>query len=68
MRPDRPPVCIEKHSHGPEKEKIEWGRKVKLTVSHATDTGNEVQEPEFEELTHLRKVRFLPRQPNFESE
>lgn len=33
LRPDREPVCIEKHSHGPEKEKIEWGRKVRSTVS-----------------------------------
>lgn len=33
LRPDRKPVCIEKHSHGPEKEKIEWGRKVKSTTT-----------------------------------
>lgn len=29
LRADREPVCVEKHSHAPEKEKIEWGRKVK---------------------------------------
>lgn len=36
LRPDRDPVCIEKHSHGPEKEKIEWGRKVRSSVSYET--------------------------------
>lgn len=37
LRPDRDPVCIEKHSHGPEKEKIEWGRKVRSNVVYQND-------------------------------
>lgn len=36
LRPDRDPVCIEKHSHGPEKEKIEWGRKIRSNVIFET--------------------------------
>lgn len=36
LRPNRDPVCIEKHSHGPEKEKIEWGRKVRSNVVFET--------------------------------
>lgn len=69
LRPDRAPVCIEKHSHGPEKEKIEWGRKVKSTV--AVDASNvpicEAFDTEVEEVTQLRKIKFLPRQPHFDS-
>lgn len=36
LRPDRDPVCIEKHSHGPEKEKIEWGRKIRSSALFET--------------------------------
>lgn len=37
LRPGRQPVCVEKHSHAPEKEKIEWGRKAKSANSEPTE-------------------------------
>lgn len=33
LRPNQSPVVAEKHSHGPEREKISWGRKVKSTIA-----------------------------------
>lgn len=36
LRPDRSPLVVERHSHGPETEKIQFGRKVRLTMSMDT--------------------------------
>lgn len=41
LRPNREPVCIAKHSHGPEKEKIEWGRKVRSNAVYIDETADE---------------------------
>lgn len=41
LRANRQPVCIENHSHGPEKEKIEWGRKVRTNAVYVDETGDE---------------------------
>lgn len=55
LRPDRDPVCIEKHSHGPEKEKIDWGRKVRSSIVYEN-----AEEIEGEEKVLIRKVVTLP--------
>lgn len=54
---DKPQV-IEKHTHGPEKEKIDWGRKVKTSapVPH-----------EWDQLD-TNPVQLYTRQPHFDSE
>lgn len=44
LRPDRDPVCIEKHSHGPEKEKIDWGRKLRSSIIYEDATSAEYDE------------------------
>lgn len=51
LKPNEPPVCIEEHTHGPETEKISWGRKI---LSNLKD-----------ETTKLTKVKQLGRQPHF---
>lgn len=32
LRKNQNPIVVEKHTHGDEQEKIDWGRKVKSTV------------------------------------
>lgn len=55
LRPDQDPVCIEKHSHGPEKEKIDWGRKVRSSIVYEN-----AEEIEGEEKVLIKKVVTLP--------
>lgn len=52
LRSDRDPVCIEKHSHGPEKEKIEWGRKVRSSVTY--ETGEEENQPQIKKVVTIQ--------------
>lgn len=49
------PIVIGDHTHGPEREKIEWGRKVKTTVK---EKDNLFEEP----------VQLYSRQPHFDTE
>lgn len=65
LRPDRDPVCVETHTHGPEKEKIEWGRKVRSSVvfEEATATADETES----HAVQMKKIMYLPRSPHFDS-
>ena len=65
LRPDRDPVCIEKHSHGPEKEKIEWGRKIRSNVVFDSPTSAEETDSR---QSSLKKVIFLPRSHHFDAD
>lgn len=53
LRPGRDPVVVEQHSHGPETEKITFGRKVKTTMSTtpAAHDGNGDKVDEWRRLT-----------------
>lgn len=37
LKRNEPPITIEEHTHGPETEKIAWGRKVLDTIKHDDD-------------------------------
>lgn len=37
LKRNEPPITIEDHTHGPETEKIAWGRKVLDTIKHEED-------------------------------
>lgn len=52
------PLIIESHTHGPEKEKIEWGRKVKSTVPTADKLYS---------FSASDVVQLFERQPHFDS-
>lgn len=51
LRPNQSPIVAEGHTHGPEREKISWGRKVKSTIAVKQDHG---------------KVTLTKRQPQFD--
>lgn len=53
LRPNQDPIVAEKHSHGPEREKINWGRKVKSTAGHKLGSG---------------RILLTKRQPQFDVE
>lgn len=53
LRPNQDPIVAEKHSHGPEREKINWGRKVKSTAGHKLGGG---------------RILLTKRQPQFDVE
>lgn len=48
---------IEKHTHGPERDKIDWGRKVKTSMPKI-----------FKESIDTMAVQLCTRQPHFDSE
>lgn len=54
LRTNQNPIVAEKHSHGPEREKINWGRKVKSTLD--SKYGPSGQE----------KILLTKRQPQFD--
>lgn len=59
LRPDRDPVCVEKHSHGPEKEKIEWGRKVKKTSTMESSPPNRKSGTQSKERFQTDSIRIV---------
>lgn len=70
LRPGRDPVCIESHSHGPEHEKIEWGRKINdlrtsKKLKYAVELEDSVEE-EVEPSPAAEAVVYVERQPDSE--
>lgn len=66
LREGRVPLCIEKHSHGPEKEKIEWGRKVRSNVGYQNQSEH-IDDDDDNEINPVAKVkRVVFRAPNFD--
>ena len=53
-----PPVCIEKHTHGPETEKILWGRRFLKNINTLNDDAT-TEEPVIPKNTNKNKVKVL---------
>lgn len=70
LRPGRDPVCIETHSHGPEHEKIEWGRKINnlrtsTKLKYSVELEDSIEE-ENEQSSATETVAYVP--PQLDSE
>lgn len=64
LRPGRDPVCIERHSHGPENEKIEWGRKVNDIRTAIKSKDSDLDNTIIEDETHQSaKYVYVTRHP-----